>query len=260
MSKTLNLLFDGDILVYQASSAVQKDIYWGEGLWTCHAYLQDAIAQLKTMLHDIYLDLEIHGVNLDKTRRIFAFSDTECNFRKSLSKTYKSNRANNRKPTCYMALRRYVMEKAESVWYPKLEGDDVLGILATSEGFENSIIISGDKDFKTVPGMFFDYMRDDLKTIDKDEAYYWLMYQTLVGDIADGYKGCPKMGAVTTKRLLDSIEPKDYWTKVVESYEKQGLTEDDALLQARLAHILHDGDYDVETGDIKMWTPKDVCD
>ena len=44
---------------------------------------------------------------------------------------------------------------------------------------------------------------------------------------------------------------------VAKSIEKNSnLTEDDALLQARVAHILQDGDY--EKGKVKLWTPQNL--
>jgi len=43
------------------------------------------------------------------------------------------------------------------------------------------------------------------------------------------------------------------WPVVVAAFEKQGLTEDDALVQARLARILRPNDYDGES--ITLWQP-----
>ena len=46
------------------------------------------------------------------------------------------------------------------------------------------------------------------------------------------------------------------WEAVVDCFKKANLTEDDALLQARVAHILQDGDY--EKGKVKLWTPQNL--
>jgi hypothetical protein len=71
------------------------------------------------------------------------------------------------------------------------------------------------------------------------------MYQTLVGDTADGYRGCPKVGPVKAEKILDTTVWSDggkcadvypMWPRVVAAYEKASLTEDDALVQARLVH------------------------
>lgn len=81
------------------------------------------------------------------------------------------------------------------------------------------------------------------------------MYQTLVGDVTDGYTGCPKYGAVRAAKLLDSISTEYWWKAIVDAFKSQNLTEEDALIQARMAYILHKDDYDMETHKIKLWTP-----
>ena len=43
---------------------------------------------------------------------------------------------------------------------------------------------------------------------------------------------------------------------MVKAYEKADMTEEDALLTARLAYILHDKDYNEETKEIKLWEPR----
>ena len=75
--------------------------------------------------------------------------------------------------------------------------------------------------------------------------------QTLIGDIADGYKGCPGIGAVKAKKLLDEAP---VWATVKDAYEKAGLTEEDALQQARMARILRSSDY--PDGQVKLWSPE----
>jgi DNA polymerase-1 len=43
------------------------------------------------------------------------------------------------------------------------------------------------------------------------------------------------------------------WGAIKFAYEEQGLTEDDALLQARLARILRWDDWDNENGVPRLW-------
>jgi DNA polymerase-1 len=45
------------------------------------------------------------------------------------------------------------------------------------------------------------------------------------------------------------------WAAVVAAYEKAGLTEQDALTQARLARILRYSDWDNEKKEPILWTP-----
>lgn len=243
------ILIDGDIIAYRASSSVQRDIDWGDGLWTCHAFLSDAVVQFRSLLDSILENPVLEG---DK-EVIFCFSDDK-NFRKELCPTYKANRASRRKPTCYRALIDYIKKNYQSKQFENLEGDDVIGILATDNA-DNSVIVSMDKDMKTIPGKFFNFNTNEISVISEDEAVYWHMYQTLTGDITDGYTGCPTYGPVKAKRLLDSVEPKEYYKVVIDAYKKQGLSYEDFLLQARLSFILWAGYYEFDTKDVLLWEP-----
>lgn len=250
------LLIDGDIIAYKASSSVQKDIDWGDGLWTCHAYLDDAIEQFKVILDGILEGLYENTLErYNVSDMLFFFSDKD-NFRKHYLPDYKSNRKNTRKPTCYNALVEWVYNSYKRIKPIKyLEADDVIGIYATIN--EDSIIVSMDKDFKTIPSKFFDFGRGEFKVISKKEADYWHMYQTLVGDATDGYKGCPSYGPVKANKLLRSVPVDKLWETVVEAYVKQGLTEDDAILQATMARILRKEDFERFTeGELPpLWSP-----
>jgi len=55
-----------------------------------------------------------------------------------------------------------------------------------------------------------------------------------------------------TKILEDAEDP---WAAIVATYESRGLTEDDALIQARCARILRACDYDFKRREIILWQP-----
>ena len=88
------------------------------------------------------------------------------------------------------------------------------------------------------------------------EAAHFHAVQTLSGDTVDGYSGCPKVGPVSAEKILKDLEVKDYWAAIVAAYEKAGLTEDEALLNARMAYILQAKDYNKKEGKVKLWRPK----
>ena len=70
--------------------------------------------------------------------------------------------------------------------------------------------------------------------------------------IRDSYKGCPSVGAVTAKKILDKTPT---WEAVVEQFVKKNLTEEDALVQARIARILRAEDYDFKAKKPILWKP-----
>ena len=107
---------------------------------------------------------------------------------------------------------------------------------------------------QSIPTKFYNFLKDELSETTKEDAVYWHLYQTLVGDVADNYTGCPKVGDKTARKLFD--ENGVSWETVVGAYSHAGLSEEEALRQAQVAHILQHGDYNKKTGKVKLWTPK----
>jgi DNA polymerase-1 len=141
--------------------------------------------------------------------------------------------------------------------FPGLEADDVMGVLATHPKTvreSQPIIISQDKDMQTIPTQV--WRQGELINVTEEMADYYHMFQTLVGDTSDGYKGCPGVGKVKAEKILGSRDAMlTMWQSVVFAYEKAGLTEQDALTQARLARILRWGDWDNTKKEPILWSP-----
>ncbi len=241
-------LIDADVLVYKAGFGAEHTVDWQDG------EAPSIFANINVAKQDIRSKVAQY---LEATRSdlaLLAVSDPDNNFRKRLYPDYKANRGLAlRKPVLYYALREWMSEDIGVVWYNQLEGDDVLGILQTS--MENTVIVSIDKDMLTVPGMHYnpDKGGEGVIEVSEDEAAWNHLYQTLMGDRVDEYPGCPGIGPVKAKRALDNQGPT--WDTVVSVYENAGLDEGDALVQARLARILHNEDYDRATGEITLWNP-----
>ena len=133
---------------------------------------------------------------------------------------------------------------------PELEADDAMGIYATQ--FPGNTIVSPDKDMRQIPGKLFNL--EDTITITPEEGARWHLIQTLAGDQTDGYSGVPGIGV---KRAATLFDKEGYgWATVVKAFEDKGLTEEDALLNARLARILTIDDYDTKSKTPLLWTPK----
>jgi DNA polymerase-1 len=249
--KTIALI-DGDIFAYEAAAAAETPINWGDDLWTLHAFETPAKQSLVDRIESLAEDVEADRI-------IIALSDTE-NFRKKILPTYKLNRAGVRKPMLLKPLKEFMGEKFEVFIRPGLEGDDVLGILSTwPKLVGRKVIISKDKDFRTIPGEVFYANRADegILTITEEEADRFHLYQTLTGDTTDGYSGCPGIGPVTAEKILDKAvaDGVPLWDAVVATYAKKNLGEEEALTQARVARILRASDYDFKNKEPILWTP-----
>lgn len=244
------LLIDGDILAYKASASAEHEIRWDDNLWTLHSDLRDA-------QRIFYEQMEQIEDVLPHDRVILAFSPKK-NFRYRIWPQYKVNRADKRRPMCLDALREWVLGEYEVFIRPDIEADDVLGILATSPYIVRGrkVIVSVDKDFKGVPCEFYNLNADELTEVTEPSADYWHMVQTLTGDAADGYPGCPKVGPKTAQKILDNATGyAQFWPLVVQTYEKQGYGEEYALTMARLARICRRDDYDFTKKEVILWEP-----
>jgi 5'-3' exonuclease len=260
----LTAIIDADILIYAASSAAEKPVNWGEGMWTLHAYEQEAINLFNEQYDRI---MEKTGA----TESIMCISCASSEgWRKVILPSYKEHRAKVRPPMLREFMKGYVLENFKSFARPTLEGDDIFGILMTHpkliEGDKIGCTI--DKDMKTIPGKHYNFGKDEFFEIDEHHANYWHMLQTLTGDTTDGYSGCPKYGPKTAEKLLmefvhetkyDSLfDIEEAWPAIVKAFDKAGLGEEEALTQARVARICRHTDYNYSERQVILWTPPSI--
>ena len=126
-----------------------------------------------------------------------------------------------------------------------------------------------------------------MNTLEDADKYH--MRQTLMGDTTDGYGGVPGVGEAFEGSLMDWLDnPKFYektikvmsrgprkgqevvdyvgrepmdgetlWDCMVSLAASKGMTEEDLLVQARVARILRVGEWNDETGEPVLWSPRD---
>jgi DNA polymerase-1 len=179
------------------------------------------------------------------------------NFRKRVLPSYKANRTGG-KPLVYQDTVMAVEERFRTERIHGLEGDDLMGILATTvPKYEGAVSVTLDKDMRGYPGLHFNPLKDrQVRLVTLEAANRWWMMQTLMGDPTDGYSGCPGVGEKRAAAALDGARTLEaLWRKVVETYRSKKLTEKDALLQARVARILRREDYDRTTKEVLLWHP-----
>ncbi len=246
--KTLAVL-DADIPLYQTCTAVEHPVDWGGDIWTLHADLKEARELLDNTIEEIRATVSADKIVLCLTGPI--------NWRHRLMPEYKANRTSTRKPVVYAPLKEYVLRTYDCMLEPELEADDCVALVATGprsrwRGCGEVVMISEDKDFKSVPGTLYNPRTGDVVKTTVEQADQFHLYQTLVGDAVDNYKGCPGVGPVSAQKLLDASPN---WESVVGAYEKAGLTEQDALVQARVARILRHREYNIRKKEVRLWVP-----
>ena len=237
------LLIDADLYLYRACAAAEEEVDWGDDLWSLQTDLKEAKTIFQRTLQEV---CEV----LDTANFILCFSDRD-NFRKEVLPSYKGGRKRVRKPTGYKAAVQWARDTY--LWHsePMLEADDVMGILATAPD-SKGVIVSDDKDMLTLPAKLYRPQSGEHHDISVEDADRAFLTQSLTGDPTDGYTGVPRVGAVTAAKIL-GVRPA--WSAVVAAYVKAGLTEADAIQQARCARILRFEDWDQETSTIKLWEP-----
>lgn len=251
-------ILDADVIVYMACAGSEETPNpWEEGVISV---VDNAKIRAERMVEDWVAEAGCGEVKL-------AFSCPKAqNFRLKVYPQYKSNRVSE-KPEGYSEVAQYLKDTYTCITGDVIEGDDILG-MHMGNGWT---AVSTDKDMRTVPGKFVHIRVNG--TVDKYdsseyEANRFWMWQTLVGDTSDGYKGCPGCGRKGADALLNSIVSQDLhtmWDNVVRRYEEAwnkpkmrakfftGHPYDEALMNARVARILRDGDYPI-TG-VELWTP-----
>lgn len=253
----ITILIDADIVAYKASIVNEKHFDFGD---TGQAEFVDHDGCIRNVDNLIggYAD------KLKANRIIICLSDPKVNFRKELNPTYKHNRKDVVPPQLLSWIKEYLENEYVSFRRPRLEADDIMGILATSgdrfiQG--DRIIVSEDKDMRTVPARIFNPNHADLGVLDISnlDAKRFHMWQTVVGDPTDGYPGCPGVGKggrfVEWAPDILGADEDELWDLVLGAYASKGFTEDDAIMQARMARILQDGDYNYKTKGIRLWNP-----
>lgn len=235
-------------MIYRAAAGAEVAIEWEDGHYTLAADLDRAKLLFKEDLAHL---LERIGKETRVKNVILALTDSGNSFRLDYWPEYKGKRG--RKPLVHAELRNWIISNADYRTYlrPRLEADDILGILATHKKLVKGdrIVVSIDKDMKQIPGRHFNPDKDEWFEVTEesgDQAFY---FQTLTGDQTDNYPGCPGIGPKRAAGVTD-------WNGVVAVYEKAGLTEEDALVQARVARVLRASDYDFNKKEHIPWSPE----
>lgn len=228
------LLIDADYFFYRAATTAEIEMEYSEDVTVIAGDFNRGRDVVKRELKNLRTMFDSDNILLT-----FTASD---NFRKDVDPEYKGNRVK-RKPCGYLKLKKWGMEAYPSITKPRLEADDVMGILATNGTLDNFILISPDKDMAQIACRIYDLKTEYTQT--PESAKRLLYKQTLQGDSTDGYKGCVGVGPKRADQILDKVKNEDYWPAVVAAFEEAGMTEADALRNFYLARILQVGDYDV---------------
>jgi hypothetical protein len=186
----MKALIDGDILLYAIGSFTNP-----------HPFLKDANGDPLLMPCSIEA---IHGFCDDQLKKITEGADCDeyvvyvsgpDNFRKDIAKThpYKFKRKDAEKPYHYQTVKDYLLTIEDTILTDGIEADDALANDQTTD----TVICTIDKDLLMVPGLHYNWRKEEYYEVDYDTGLLWFMTQLLTGDWStDSIIGC---GHVVTK-------------------------------------------------------------
>ncbi len=237
----MKILCDADFIVYKACAAAETEVDFGNDVILVTSNFSNAYSAVKREISKI--ENKLGGFS----DTILFFSDS-VNFRKKIMPEYKGHR-NRKKPCGYKRVINALKKEYKVIIKPGLEADDGMGIYATK--YPGNIIAAPDKDMRQIPGKLYNF--DETFTIPPIDGAKWHLIQSVSGDQTDGYSGVPGIGVKRAEALFNE---KGYsWKTVLGAFKDKGLSEEEALMNARLARILTADDYDFDKKEPKLWSP-----
>lgn len=279
----MRILFDADSMVYGCGFASQRSVYdWiasdgtevVEGVaasredlgaveallpegWKMEAVValvepepvENALALVKRQILRIETKLDSDGYLFDKLE---LFITGKGNHRNEIAtiRPYKGNRVNMEKPVHYKAIRRYMMNRWQAVKVDGHEADDEVACISASLQYDPAqvMIVSQDKDLRTVPGLLYNYNKDKYELITPQGALVNFYRQMLVGDATDNVVGCYRTGEKKAEGLIyEALSEQEMYDAVLaefaSSMERKGCPyadrnpQDVVLETGRLLHM-----------------------
>ncbi len=203
------LLGDGDVFVYRSGFASQKTI---DGEIVAEP-VENALNSVKQLINRILKETEC------STYKIFLSTTHDTNMfrnRIAVTKPYKGNRKDFKKPIHYDAIRKYLLNFYNTDLVQGIEADDALGIHQS----KNSIICSYDKDLLQIPGKHYNFVKRLFSDVDRFQGWRNYYTQVLTGDSVDNVPGLFKIGPKKAAYILRNCkDEKDMYKNCIEAYK-----------------------------------------
>lgn len=251
------ILLDADGMILTSIQAATSVTEWTGWISSLHVDIPMAKDNIKAQI-DKYQ--EVLGSNRPL---VFCLSDSSRKyFRHELYPQYKASRVSGPK-IGLGTLREWLIDQGQTREISGLEGDDVMGILATEYMRDNPegplpTIVSVDKDMQQIPCEHLNsaYPDKGTWTTTSETAYKFWWTQVLVGDSVDGYPGCKGVGPVRAERLLATSE--NYPQTAAHAYVKAGHTKEFFESMVNVSRILTIDCWNKPKSKPVLWTSANV--
>lgn len=195
-------IIDGDVLIYRS----------------CHKALKDNL-DVKNTFDEIYQSVKDEVQCDEYSLHVSAHG----NFRREIKQNitvYKGKRKE--KPTNFKECKEYVLEKYKPISKDGYEADDTASIEATKYLNEGQLymLITVDKDWQIIGGLFYNMMHKYVKAISKFDAAEFFNTQLLTGDTVDNIPGLKGIGIIKATALLKGKDLTKQFESVIRMYKK----------------------------------------
>jgi hypothetical protein len=238
------VLIDGDLLVYRCGFAAERTEYavdytdpvydeagriWAEnkkGAVAVAASLEEKgitseitpHKNLEPVANALYNVKSMIATMLDSLQAtdddVIICLSGPTNYRTEVAtlKEYKGNRDPEHKPTHGPAIKDYMAKTWQTIYSENEEADDMLGYMQYSVWKDDpygSVIVSIDKDLDMIPGLHYNFLKDESYHVDEDDANAFFWTQLLMGDSTDNIPGVPGVGP---KKAEKYMAPAWHWS------------------------------------------------
>jgi len=173
-----------------------------------------------------YYDRAIEEIQWETcSGKVFVALKGEGNFRYDIEPDYKGQRKVSTIDEAVVERRKDLNEYAYSLGHFKsdnCEADDVVSIWAQQalDAKEHYVIAHIDKDIDMVEGWHYNFTKETLYYICKDQGYRKMCLQMLTGDSTDNIQGLVGIGPKKAEKLLADVPQPDMLDKVREAWEE----------------------------------------
>jgi DNA polymerase I len=196
---------DADIVAYRCAASC--DVREG-GVIIDSSDEEIALLRVEQLMQEI-----LHATEAGSYR---CFLSPSKNFRYEAYPEYKANRKDTVDPTHRKACKQYLVDQWNGEMFHGYEADDALAWSQTND----TIICSIDKDLKQVPGMHYNFVKQEFDTVSDlhgDSTFY---QQVLIGDKIDNLFGLKGIGPKKAAKYLEGCyTEQEMFNTVYDMYE-----------------------------------------
>lgn len=179
-------LIDGDLVAYPCAASCGEDDPLDVALFRCDKLMREILEASDCQEYHLFLS-------------------TSSNFRKEINSDYKANRKDTIRPQWLQECKEHLIVEWQAKTKEFYEADDLLGIYQR----EDTILCSFDKDLLMVPGMHFNWKKQQFGDLTLVNYYNGLQHfyaQMLIGDKTDNVIGIAGIGPVKANKALDQCD------------------------------------------------------